>query len=252
MTRPKKCRRIASIPGITYFKPAGIPLRFLEEVQLTLEEAEAIRLKDIEELEQEQCATQMNVSRPTFQRILSSARKKTADALLNGKAIRIEGGNYEISDNPRCCQNQCRQQNILHEGETSTMKIAVVTDDETTVCQHFGRAQYYMVFNIEDGKITGKEKRAKMGHQHFAGHDSGHEGHGGPHGYDAASQSRHAGMAEAIKDCQVLIAGGMGMGAYDSMKSYKIEPIVTDIAGVEEAVKLYAEGKLTNLRGRLH
>jgi predicted DNA-binding protein (UPF0251 family) len=72
-------------------------MRFLEEVQLSIEEAEAIRLKDTEELEQEQCAERMRISRPTFHRILSSARKKMADALLNGKAIRIEGGTFQLS-----------------------------------------------------------------------------------------------------------------------------------------------------------
>ena len=96
MPRPTKWRRVAFIPEVTYFKPAGIPLRVLEEICLTVEEAEAIRLKDLEGLEQEQCAEKMNVSRPTFQRVLGSARQKIADALLNGKAIRIEGGNFEV------------------------------------------------------------------------------------------------------------------------------------------------------------
>lgn len=96
MARPFKCRRVAFIPGVNYFKPAGIPLRSLEEVRLSIEEAEAIRLKDLEDLEQEQGAERMNISRPTFQRVLGSARRKLADALLNGKAIRIEGGNYEL------------------------------------------------------------------------------------------------------------------------------------------------------------
>ena len=94
MSRPVKCRRVCSLPGVTYFKPAGIPMRFLSEVCLSLEEAEAMRLKELENLEQKQCAEHMNISRPTFQRVLASARKKVADALLNGKAIRIAGGNY--------------------------------------------------------------------------------------------------------------------------------------------------------------
>jgi predicted DNA-binding protein (UPF0251 family) len=94
MPRKSKCRRVEFLPEITYFKPAGIPLRFLEEVKLSLEETEAIRLRDIEGLEQEQAAERMHISRPTFQRVLSTARKKIADALLNGKAIRIGGGNY--------------------------------------------------------------------------------------------------------------------------------------------------------------
>ena len=97
MSRPPKCRRVAFLPGVTYFKPAGIPLRMLDEVRLSIEETEAVRLKDIEDLDQEQCAERMNVSRPTFQRVLESARKKIADALLNGKAVRIEGGNFEIT-----------------------------------------------------------------------------------------------------------------------------------------------------------
>jgi len=97
MPRPPKCRRVAFLPEATYFKPAGIPLRALSEVQLSVEEAEAIRLKDLEGLEQEPSSEKMNVSRPTFQRVLASARQKIADALLNSKAIRIEGGNFEVA-----------------------------------------------------------------------------------------------------------------------------------------------------------
>lgn len=105
MSRPFKCRRIANVPGITYFKPAGIPLGELEEVVLSLEEAEALRLKELEGLEQERGAEKMNVSRPTFQRILASARNKVADAVLNGKAIRIEGGNFELAWNRYRCRD---------------------------------------------------------------------------------------------------------------------------------------------------
>ena len=97
MPRPSKCRRVAYLPEVTYFKPAGIPLRELEEVVLSVEEIEAIRLKDIEGLEQEAGATKMNVSRPTFQRVLVSARQKIADAILNGKAVSIKGGNFEMA-----------------------------------------------------------------------------------------------------------------------------------------------------------
>jgi len=96
MSRPQKCRRVEFMPGITYFKPAGVPLRELEEVCMSVEEAEALRLKDLEGMEQEQGAEKMNISRPTFQRILASARQKIADAILNGKAIKIEGGNFQL------------------------------------------------------------------------------------------------------------------------------------------------------------
>jgi len=97
MGRIPKWRRVAFIPEITYFKPVGVPLRILDKVCLSVEEAEAIRLKDLEGLEQEECAQRMSISRPTFHRVLESARSKLADALLNGKAIRIEGGNFEMA-----------------------------------------------------------------------------------------------------------------------------------------------------------
>ena len=105
MPRPTKCRRVAFLPNVTYFKPAGIPMRALEEVRLSVEEAEAIRLKDLGGLEQEEGAERMNISRPTFQRVLSSARQKMADALLNGKAMRIEGGSFEMASNRFKCLN---------------------------------------------------------------------------------------------------------------------------------------------------
>ncbi len=97
MPRPIKWRRVDFVPEVTYFKPAGIPMPMLEEVALSVEEAEAIRLKDLEGLEQEQCAEKMSISRATFQRVLGSARQKVAEALLKGKAIRIEGGNFEMT-----------------------------------------------------------------------------------------------------------------------------------------------------------
>jgi predicted DNA-binding protein (UPF0251 family) len=97
MGRPALRRRVDFIPEATYFKPAGIPLTGLEEVCLSVEEAEAIRLKDLEGLEQEECAQRMSVSRTTFARVLNSARQKMADVLLNGKALRIEGGNFQMA-----------------------------------------------------------------------------------------------------------------------------------------------------------
>ena len=97
MPRPQRCRRVAFLPLATYFKPSGVPLRLLNEVVLYIEEAEAIRLKDLKGMEQEEAAERMRISRPTFQRVLASARQKMADALLNGKAIRIEGGSFEMA-----------------------------------------------------------------------------------------------------------------------------------------------------------
>jgi uncharacterized protein len=100
MGRHLLCRRVRFMPSVTFFKPAGIPLRELDEVCISVEELEAIRLKDIEDLEQEQCADKMNISRTTFVRILDAARKKMADAFIKGKAIRIEGGHFEMVGTP--------------------------------------------------------------------------------------------------------------------------------------------------------
>ncbi len=94
MPRPRKCRRITNAPDITYFKPRGVPLRELAEVYLTLDGFEAIRLADLERLSQDAAAQQMQVSRQTFGRILSTARQSVAKAIVNGMALRIHGGEY--------------------------------------------------------------------------------------------------------------------------------------------------------------
>jgi len=92
MPRPYCQRRVGFAPDATYFKPAGVPLRALEEVVLSLDELEALRLADLNGQYQEQAAEQMKISRTTFARIVEAARKKVADALIHGKALRIEGG----------------------------------------------------------------------------------------------------------------------------------------------------------------
>ena len=94
MARPTKWRRIENVPTVPYFIPSEKGVDEIPENVLKLEELEAIRLKDLEGLEQSECAEKMEVSRPTFQRILLSAREKVADSLVNGKTILIEGGNF--------------------------------------------------------------------------------------------------------------------------------------------------------------
>ena len=87
--RPKLYRRIAFNPDVVYFKPQGVPLKFLSSVDLSVEEVEALRLKNIENLNQKECAEKMNTSQSTFQRILTSAYKKISIAIIKGKAIKI-------------------------------------------------------------------------------------------------------------------------------------------------------------------
>jgi len=97
LPRRPKDRQVEFLPAHTYFKPAGVPARELEEEWLTVEELEALRLKDLEGLEQEECAERMGVARTTFRRVLVSAREKISRALVEGRAIRIEGGNYRLA-----------------------------------------------------------------------------------------------------------------------------------------------------------
>lgn len=89
MVRPLKPRRILFNPNVVYFKPRAVPLSMLEEVDLSIDELEALRLCDLKDFEQEKAAKKMRISQSTLQRILTSARKKVAEALINGKAIKI-------------------------------------------------------------------------------------------------------------------------------------------------------------------
>jgi len=107
MPRPKCCRHIGAMPGKTFFQPEGAPPSPFEAVLLTLDEYEAIRLADLEGLYQEQAASRMNVSRQTFGRIVEAAHRKLADVIVNGKALRIEGGPVSLAGAepgrcPRC------------------------------------------------------------------------------------------------------------------------------------------------------
>ncbi len=132
------------------------------------------------------------------------------------------------------------------------MKIAAITDDGHTISQHFGRALYYSVVTIENDRIVAREKRDKLGHAQFGGetHAEGNDARG--HGFDPAAQDRHTRMAEAIADCQVLLCGGMGAGAYESMRARGIKPVVTDISSIDEAVTAFVEGRIVDQTDRLH
>ena len=99
--RPRKRRRVGREPGVNYFKPQGVPIRSLEEVVLTVEEYEALRLADLEGMPQDEAAKKMDVSQPTFHRLLKSAREKTSKAIVEGKALRIQGGNYWLGRSGR-------------------------------------------------------------------------------------------------------------------------------------------------------
>ncbi len=96
LPRPPKPRLVEFLPNVTYFKPAGVPMSGLDEVCLGVDELEALRLKDLEGLDQDTCAERMNLAQSTFQRLLTSARQKLTRGIVEGKAIRIEGGPYQL------------------------------------------------------------------------------------------------------------------------------------------------------------
>lgn len=115
MARPTKWRKVEFIPHIQHFAPIDIDVDVLQENILRIEELEAIRLKDLEGLEQEECAKRMEISRQTFQRILNIARQKIADSLINGKSIKIEGGNFTRNICPVKCLDCGKEWNESYE-----------------------------------------------------------------------------------------------------------------------------------------
>ena len=132
------------------------------------------------------------------------------------------------------------------------LKIATITEDGKTISQHFGRAPYYLVLTIEEGKVVNKETRDKMGHSHFRDMQHAEESNAAGHGMDSESHNKHVSMAEAISDCKALLCGGMGMGAYESMRKLNIQPIVTDIRDIDEAAQAFIDGKLVDHTELLH
>lgn len=135
------------------------------------------------------------------------------------------------------------------------MKIAAVSEDGVTISQHFGRAPFYVIVTVENGKIVSHETRDKMGHAQFAEEPHSEEAHGADprgHGFDPAAQNRHARMASAIADCDALLAGGMGAGAYQSMEQAGIRPIITDLVVIDEAVQAVIDDTIYDHTERLH
>lgn len=207
MPRPQTDRRVLGAPRTTFFKPAGIPARELEEVTLTLDEFEAIRLADYEGLYQEAAALRMGVSRQTFGRIVEAARKRVADAIVNGKALRVEGGNAVIG-------------NI--EGET--MKIAVPTK-EGNVDAHFGHCASYSVYTAEGGRIVSEETMA-------AGSGCGCKS-------GVAGELAKAGV-------RTLVAGNIGEGAVRVLGSFGIAVVRGAEGPSRAAAEAFLAGKIVD------
>jgi predicted Fe-Mo cluster-binding NifX family protein len=134
--------------------------------------------------------------------------------------------------------------------ESFEVKIAIATDDGLTVSRHFGRAARYAVLTVEDGAVVARELRPK-----FSPHGTSEAGHGvtgHAHETGPAADARHDQMASAIADCQAVICGGMGWGAYERMAANGIRPIVTELIDVDEAALACAAGAIVDHTERLH
>ncbi len=150
MPRPRKCRRVQGHPTAAFFKPQGIPLRELTEIYLPLEGLEAIRLCDLEGLTQEEASKRMDVSRHTLGRILAEARRVLAETVVQGMALRIEGGDYVISGKHQIRDSFPHAETIKQELDMT--KIAVTSEGPTLddrVDPRFGRAAGFVVVDLE-------------------------------------------------------------------------------------------------------
>lgn len=207
MPRPVSDRTVRLAIASPLWKPAGIPAKDLEELRLGLDEAEAIRLADLEGLYQEAAARRMGVSRQTFGRILEEGRRKVADALINGKALRIEGGSIVE-----------REETVMHD------KIAVPTK-AGMVDAHFGHCEYFTVFDIKDGAVASSKR---VGSPEGCGCKS-----------DIASTLARDGVT-------LMLAGNMGDGAVRVLKAKGIDVVRGASGQAQKVVEEWLAGRVSD------
>ena len=207
MPRPISGRLLGAPIAARVMKPAGIPAAALEEVVLGFDEAEAIRLADLEGLYQEAAARSMGVSRQTFGRIVETARRKVADAILNGKALRLDGGEITIK------------------GEGSMkMKIAVPSRDGL-VDEHFGHCEEFLIYRVEGDSLVEEQSVPSI------------EGCGCKSG--VAAVLARSGVTH-------LVAGNMGEGAVRVLSAQGITVIRGASGPAREAAEAFAKGALAD------
>ena len=210
MPRPFRCRRIERQPVYRSFSPDDITAE--DSVRMTVDEFEALRLLDSEGLTQEGCAARMNIARTSVTAIYDSARKKVADALVNGKRLLIAGGHCEYEPVEI-------DQEIMEKG-TGTMRIAV-TYENGEVFQHFGHTEQFKLYDAEDGKIVNEQVI-----------DTNGSGHGALAGFLQAARA------------DALICGGIGMGAQTALADAGIRLYAGVRGSADAAAKALAEGTL--------
>ena len=210
MPRPCRCRRIGGYPDHWAFSPEDAS-REAEEISLSLEEYETVRLIDREGLTQEECAWRMGVGRTTVTAMYTSARTKLARLLVDGCRLRISGGNYRLAPSS--------DEQIPEKGN-NTMRIAV-TYENGQIYQHFGHTEQFKLYDAEDGIITAQQVVSTNG-----------SGHGALAGF------LHAAGVDA------LICGGIGMGAQLALDEAGIRLYAGVSGSADEAARALAAGTL--------
>ena len=220
MPRPVKCRKVCHFPNTLEFFPADNTEK-KTPIVLTVDEYETIRLLDKKGYSQEQCAASMQVARTTVQRIYEIARKKIADALIDGHPLRIEGGDFIICDgqNSNCSFGGCYKQEIYQkyaeEKGEGIMRIAV-TYENGQIFQHFGHTETFKIYDVEEGKVV---------HSEIV--DTNGSGHGAL-----------AGVLNAL-NADVLICGGIGGGAQTALAAAGIKLFGGVSGDADEAVEAF-------------
>ena len=210
MPRPVICRRIGQMPAFRVFSPDDAPEA--ENIYLSLDEFETLRLIDYEGLKQESCAAKMNISRTTVTAIYESARHKISDALVNGKKVIIAGGYYEFTPTSP-------PENLREKGDQG-LRIAV-TYDQGNIFQHFGRTEQFKLYDVENGTISQEQIV-----------DTNGISHGALAGFLQATQA------------DALICGGIGMGAKIALEEAGIQ-LYPGVSGkADTAAKALAGGSL--------
>lgn len=220
MPRPQRCRRVCEEPEFNAFSPEGIPNS--EYVQLTLDEYEAIRLIDLQQLTHAEAAIQMEISRPTVTEIYNSAGRKIADCIVNGKRLIVAGGNYRLCEGGKCsavCRKQLKNQIYAKKGK-NIMRIAV-TYENGQIFQHFGHTAEFKIYDIADGKIANTEVVSTNG-----------SGHGALAGFLSANE------------VDTLICGGIGGGAQNALAQAGIKLYGGVSGSADDAVTALLNGSL--------
>jgi predicted DNA-binding protein (UPF0251 family)/predicted Fe-Mo cluster-binding NifX family protein len=232
---------VDAVPGVRLFKPAGIPARQLEEIYLSFEGYEALRLADLEGLRQDEAAERMKISRQTFGRVLSEARKAVTETIVKGLVLRIEGGEYRTADGGESPSEACREGDVfkrdalsnLRGGKTEMRKIAVSSngpDLDGPVDPRFGRAAGFVIVDPDTMASEYVDNAASQGMAQGAGIQT------------AELMSRHG--------VGVVLTGYVGPKAFQALSAagIKIGQNLEDLS-VRQAVEKYKTGQVAMAGG---